>query len=203
LSHSFARSRQTVDDAICAYSAPRDLGASYVAVPIPSDTPLDARSPTRPISDFDLFEAESFQTFFCCLACIESHPGLGDFFRGFCTIGKRGQARYALPSSDSGGLLPSDRGERDLLADDLTSAPATSRFSVHLSNVLNRQLRREIMADRTTKALLLAIAIGLWMNVASQWLRPARLIAADADTAVIARDLHAISTGSCTNKKIC
>lgn len=28
------------------------------------------------------------------------------------------------------------------------------------------------MADRTTKALLLAIAIGLWVNVAGAWLRP-------------------------------
>ena len=28
------------------------------------------------------------------------------------------------------------------------------------------------MADRTTRLLLLAIAVGLWMNVASQWLLP-------------------------------
>ena len=28
------------------------------------------------------------------------------------------------------------------------------------------------MIDRTTKVLLLAIAVGLWMNVASTWLQP-------------------------------
>jgi hypothetical protein len=31
---------------------------------------------------------------------------------------------------------------------------------------------RGMMADRTTKMLLLAIAVGLWANVASSWLRP-------------------------------
>jgi hypothetical protein len=34
------------------------------------------------------------------------------------------------------------------------------------------------MIDRTTKLLLLAIAIGLWMNVGSQWLRPVSVHAA-------------------------
>ena len=57
--------------------------------------------------------------------------------------------------------------------------------------------------DRTTKALLLAIALGLWANAVGQWLRPARLLAADADTTVMMRDLHAIATGSCSNKHIC
>ena len=28
------------------------------------------------------------------------------------------------------------------------------------------------MINRTTKALLLAIAVGLWVNVASSWLQP-------------------------------
>jgi hypothetical protein len=28
------------------------------------------------------------------------------------------------------------------------------------------------MVDRTTKLLLLAIAVGLWMDVATPWLRP-------------------------------
>jgi len=56
--------------------------------------------------------------------------------------------------------------------------------------------------DRTTKALLLAIALGLWANAVGQWLPPARLLAADADTTVIMRDLHAIASGSCSNKHI-
>jgi hypothetical protein len=34
------------------------------------------------------------------------------------------------------------------------------------------------MADRTTKLLLLAIAVGLWMNVVGQLLRPAPVQAA-------------------------
>jgi hypothetical protein len=35
------------------------------------------------------------------------------------------------------------------------------------------------MTDRQTKALLLAIAIGLWANVITQWLRPKPLYAQD------------------------
>ena len=57
--------------------------------------------------------------------------------------------------------------------------------------------------DRMTKALLAAIALGLWMNIVDQWVRPARLAAADADATVIMRDLHAIATGACGNKHIC
>jgi hypothetical protein len=59
------------------------------------------------------------------------------------------------------------------------------------------------MTDRTTKALLLMIAIGLWVNLAAMWSRPVPLRAADADTTVIMRDVHAIAAGSCSNKKIC
>jgi hypothetical protein len=59
------------------------------------------------------------------------------------------------------------------------------------------------MADQTTKILLLAIAIGLWTNLAVLWMRPVSIAAADADTTVIMRDLHAIATGACANKKIC
>ena len=33
------------------------------------------------------------------------------------------------------------------------------------------------MVDRTTKALLLAIAVGLWVNVTSSWLRPVPVMA--------------------------
>jgi len=57
--------------------------------------------------------------------------------------------------------------------------------------------------DRITKVLLGAIALGLWMNVVEHWVRPAGLEAADADSSVIMRDLHAIATGACSNKHIC
>nr|ADI23831.1 hypothetical protein [uncultured gamma proteobacterium HF4000_48E10] len=37
------------------------------------------------------------------------------------------------------------------------------------------------MIDRTTKLLLLVIAIGLWMNVAAQWLQPIPVQAASEE----------------------
>ena len=37
------------------------------------------------------------------------------------------------------------------------------------------------MIDRTTKLLLLAIAIGLWMNVAAYWLQPIPVQAASEE----------------------
>src|SRR4029453_15083437 len=63
--------------------------------------------------------------------------------------------------------------------------------------------RRGIMTDRTTKALLLIIAVGLWVNLAAVWFRSVPLRAADADSTVIMRDVHAIATGTCMNKKVC
>jgi hypothetical protein len=64
--------------------------------------------------------------------------------------------------------------------------------------------------DRRTKVLLLAIAIGLWANVATQWLRPKALLAQnvaldriDINVGRIASDVGAISTGLCLNRKIC
>ena len=64
------------------------------------------------------------------------------------------------------------------------------------------------MTDRQTKALLLAIAIGFWANVATQWLRPKTLQA--QDTAEIERyvrniasDVGTIARGVCVNDKIC
>jgi hypothetical protein len=59
------------------------------------------------------------------------------------------------------------------------------------------------MTDRTTKALLLMIAVGLRVNVAAMWFRSVPLRAADADSTVIMRDVHAIATGTCMNKKVC
>lgn len=58
--------------------------------------------------------------------------------------------------------------------------------------------------DRTTKGLLLAIALGLWMHVAYQWLAPAVLRAdTDSDISSIADDVHRIFRGTCINQKIC
>ena len=61
------------------------------------------------------------------------------------------------------------------------------------------------MVDRLTKVLLLAIAVGLWMNVAAQWLRPIPVHAAGAveQTANIERYVHQIANGLCLNSKIC
>ena len=59
--------------------------------------------------------------------------------------------------------------------------------------------------DRTTKALLLAIALGLWANVAGDWLKPV-VVEAQADNGMllfIQDDLQKISTGRCKNSKIC
>lgn len=62
--------------------------------------------------------------------------------------------------------------------------------------------------DRTTKALLLAIALGLWANVAGDWLKPV-VVEAQADGASIGllaeiqADLRKITVGRCSNSKIC
>jgi hypothetical protein len=63
--------------------------------------------------------------------------------------------------------------------------------------------KEDVMTDRTTKALLWMIAIGLWVNLAAMWFRAVPVRAADADTTVIMRDVRAIASGSCPNKKIC
>ncbi len=67
------------------------------------------------------------------------------------------------------------------------------------------------MTDQTTKFLLAAIALGLWMNVAEQWFRPVALQAQDDSRIVnelrsIASDvdsLERIARGTCSNSKIC
>ena len=62
------------------------------------------------------------------------------------------------------------------------------------------------MVDRTTKALLLAIALGLWMNVVGPWVRPVPIQAlaqADITLREIARHVSRISRGLCLNGKIC
>jgi len=64
--------------------------------------------------------------------------------------------------------------------------------------------------DRTTKALLLLIALGLWMNVLVPMFRPAPVVAARPDLDDIERevkdaahDVHAIYGCTCNNDKIC
>jgi hypothetical protein len=58
--------------------------------------------------------------------------------------------------------------------------------------------------DRTTKMLLLMIAIGLWLNALSP-LFYARKVSADTDSALqgIANDISKISSGLCLNSTIC
>jgi hypothetical protein len=59
-------------------------------------------------------------------------------------------------------------------------------------------------ADRTTKVLLLMIAIGLWLNALSP-LFYAKKVSADTDSALqgIADDISKISKGLCLNRTIC
>jgi len=60
------------------------------------------------------------------------------------------------------------------------------------------------MADRTTKALLFAIALGLWMNVAGAWLRPVPVYAqVESHLLEIVHEVGRIARGTCPNKKIC
>jgi len=61
------------------------------------------------------------------------------------------------------------------------------------------------MKDRPTKALLLAIALGLWANVASQWIRPVALQAGQGEAYIpdILKVVNQIATGTCSNRKIC
>ena len=80
------------------------------------------------------------------------------------------------------------------------------------------------MINRTTRALLLAIALGLWANVVSGWLRPTIVSAGAQDVAdlysvmsnvdstlsSIQSDVSGMETalgriqrGACSNDKIC
>ena len=63
------------------------------------------------------------------------------------------------------------------------------------------------MIDRTTKALFLAIALGLWGGLwGGLWARPtpvsAQSVTCDAATKM-ANSLMDIARGTCFNKKIC
>lgn len=57
--------------------------------------------------------------------------------------------------------------------------------------------------DRTTKILLTAIAIGLWVNTAAMLFRPLSAHAQDVDLSTIENAVEAIANGVCVNSKIC
>jgi hypothetical protein len=61
--------------------------------------------------------------------------------------------------------------------------------------------------DRTTKAVLVTIALGLWVNIGVSILRPLPAVAQSSEITsalqAIQHDLHAISVGLCLNDKIC
>lgn len=68
------------------------------------------------------------------------------------------------------------------------------------------------MTDRTTKALLAIIALGLWANLLLPLAKPREAIAGgiDVDSMVraasltrIESDLSSIASGNCRNDKIC
>ncbi len=59
------------------------------------------------------------------------------------------------------------------------------------------------MTDRVTKMLMLAIALGLWMNVIGEWARPVSVQAQSVDLSEIERYLRGIHNGVCINGKIC
>jgi hypothetical protein len=54
------------------------------------------------------------------------------------------------------------------------------------------------MVDKTTKMLLLVIAIGIWANLASNW-----TVVSAQNTSTIERYLRQIASGLCLNSKIC
>lgn len=57
--------------------------------------------------------------------------------------------------------------------------------------------------DRTSKMILVAIAFGLWANVAVQVLRAPPATAQSADLNTMIHDIHAIYYGDCLNRIIC
>lgn len=63
------------------------------------------------------------------------------------------------------------------------------------------------MVDRTTKGLLLLVALGLWANLVGDWLRPvaihAQLPMPNPEISEILRNVRMIATGSCPNRVIC
>ena len=59
------------------------------------------------------------------------------------------------------------------------------------------------MSDKTTKALLFAIALGLWANLAVQLLETPVQAQVNFDLSRIESYVRGIATGTCTNTNIC
>jgi hypothetical protein len=60
------------------------------------------------------------------------------------------------------------------------------------------------LTDRTTKVLLAAIAVALWLNALNPWIRPlAAWAQQDGLLARISGDLNRIENGNCNNRRIC
>ena len=64
------------------------------------------------------------------------------------------------------------------------------------------------MTDRTTKAILIVIALGIWANFALRIADPPQVAAQDFSTMErllrsIESDVDDIEDGTCTNKAIC
>lgn len=59
------------------------------------------------------------------------------------------------------------------------------------------------MMDRTTKALLLAIAVGLWLHVVQDWITPVPAQAQSQFGEMTAFAITSIANGTCLNQKLC
>ena len=60
------------------------------------------------------------------------------------------------------------------------------------------------MIDRTTKFLLVAVALGLWLNIGLTIMRPAPAAAQDtAQLSQLENYVAEIANGVCVNRKIC
>jgi hypothetical protein len=75
---------------------------------------------------------------------------------------------------------------------------------------LRQQKRGFAMLDRTTKLLLGAIAIGIWVNISMVLLKPTAAVAQAGAASALSGQLGAISSylaaianGTCKNRKIC
>ena len=59
------------------------------------------------------------------------------------------------------------------------------------------------MTDRTTKALLAAIALGLWLNLVQTWATPVAAQPLNPAIDDILRHVRQIANGTCVNQTIC
>lgn len=86
-----------------------------------------------------------------------------------------------------------------------------------LRSIPNEKEGLLVVTDKSTKLLLAAIAIGLWLNVMNPWLRP---VPAEAQTEILSSilravrsiqsdvssiksDVSSIASGLCLNSTIC